>query len=137
MANYAALKTEIALPAYNGMADAQIIAAVNAKTVTAPQPAVLNVPDIINAIVPADFTGLTQIQLSQMMLLLGGAGTVNASPGTTIRAVFQNIFAAKATTLANLGALVAPFDNATAPWAATVVGIAAISQPDLNNARAS
>lgn len=137
MANYTALKTEIALPAYNGMTDAQIIAAVNAKTVPAPQPAILNVPDIINAIVKADFNALTQIQLSQMMLLLGGAGRVNASPGTTIRGVFQDIFLGKVTTLANLGALVAPFDSATALWAATVVGIPAISQPDLNNARAS
>lgn len=137
MVNYAALKAEIALPTYNGMTDAQIIAAVNAKTVAAQQPAILNVPDIINAIVPADFTALTQIQLSQMMLLLGGSGTVNASPGTTIHSVFQTIFTGKTATLNALAALVAPYNNATASWAATLVGIPVISQPDLNNARAS
>lgn len=89
---------------------------INAATVAAPIPAILNVPDVVNAISPADYTALTQLQLLQMQLLLGGSGTVNASPGTTIRAVFQSIFSGRATTLANLSALVSPFDNAAQSW---------------------
>lgn len=137
MSNYVALKTEIALPAYNGMNDVQIAAAVNAKTVSTPQLAMLNVPDVVNAIQPADYTALTQLQLLQMQLLLGGAGTVNASPGTTIRAVFQSIFAGKATTLANLLALVSQYDNATTPWVLVNVGIPSIVPADLVIARNS
>lgn len=89
---------------------------VNALTVAAAQPAILQVDKVINAISPADFTSLTSLQLQQMMLLLGGNSTVDASPGTTIRSVFQSIFSGKATTLANLSALVSPFDNAVTPW---------------------
>lgn len=89
---------------------------INAITVVAAQPAILSVNKVINAIVPADFTGLTSLQLQQMMLLLGGGSTVDASPGTTIRSVFQTIFSGKTTTLGNLSALISPFDSAVTPW---------------------
>lgn len=88
----------------------------NAITVAAAQPAILTVNSIINAIVAADLLSLTAVQLAAMQLLLQGNGSVNGSPGTTVRNVFQSIFSGKATTLANLAALVAPFDNATVPW---------------------
>lgn len=113
MAYYDALKTEWAT--LTGTT-AQKLASINAMTVAAAQPAVLSVTAIINAIASADFLALTALQLQQMTFLLAGGASVNASPGTTIRAVFQNIFASKATTLANLSALVSPFDNATTPW---------------------
>lgn len=95
---------------------AQKLAQLNAITVAAAQPAIVDVNKIKNAIVAADFTSLTQLQVSQMSFLLTGNSVVDASPGTMIRAVFQSIFAGKATTLANLSALVSPFDNATIPW---------------------
>lgn len=101
-----------------GMTTAQKLAAVNAWTVPNPQPAILNVTAVLNAIASADFLALTTSQIGQMQLLLqaGGDGIVNASPGTTVRAVFQSIFAGKATTLSNLLALVSPYDNATQLW---------------------
>ena len=101
-----------------GMTTAQKVAAVNAWTVPAAQPAILNVTSVLNAIASADFLALTATQIAQMQLLLmsGANGTVNASPGTTVRAVFQSIFAGKTTTLANLSALVSPYDNATELW---------------------
>lgn len=100
------------------MTTMQKVAAVNGWTVANPQPAVLNVTAVLNAIASADFLVLTSTQLAQMQLLLmsGTNGTVNASPGTTVRAVFQSIFAGKATTLASLAALVSPYDNASQPW---------------------
>jgi N-methylhydantoinase B/oxoprolinase/acetone carboxylase alpha subunit len=109
------------------MTTAQKIAAVNSWTLPSAQRAVLSVNAIINAIVPADFIALSQLQLSQMTLLLGGNQSVDASPGTTIRAVFQSIFAGKGTTLGQLGALVAPYDNATVQWV-TAAGGGALHQ---------
>lgn len=94
---------------------AQKLAAINALTIAAPQPAIVEATAIVNAIAPTDFAALTQLQVSQLTLILSG-GTVNGSPGTTTRLAFQTIFAGKATTLANLAALVAPFDSATIPW---------------------
>jgi hypothetical protein len=94
---------------------AQKLAAVNALTVASPQKALLTPSAILNAIVPSDLAALTSAQVAMLTLILQGA-TVDASAGTTIRAAAQNIFSGKATTLANLGALVAPYDNATIPW---------------------
>jgi hypothetical protein len=89
---------------------------INAWTVVTPKPAMLSVDKIRGAITSADYLALTALQLQQMAFLLQGSTTVDASPGTTIRAVFQSIFAGKTTTLANLTALVTPFDNATTLW---------------------
>jgi hypothetical protein len=99
-----------------GQTTANKVIRVNAWTVATPKPALVDTTKVINAILPADFTALTALQLQQMQFLLQGKGTVDASPGTTIRAVFQTIFAGKATTLANLTALVTPYDNATKLW---------------------
>lgn len=98
-----------------GMTTAQKLAAVNAWTVAAPQAANIPVSSIIGAIAPADFLALTALQLQELQFLLQ-AQTVLAPPSGTIRSVFSTIFAGKATTLANLNALVAPFDNATNDW---------------------
>jgi hypothetical protein len=70
---------------------------------------------ILNACVAADLNGLTVANLTLMQLMLQGQ-IVDASAGTAIRAVFQLIFAGKTTTLNQLAALVAPYDNATIPW---------------------
>jgi len=98
-----------------GMTTAQKLAAMNGWTVIAAQKAMLAPSQILNAIVFADLAALTQLQVSQLALLLAGS-QVDASAGTSIRAGIQALFAGKSTTLANLAALVAPFDNAIAPW---------------------
>jgi hypothetical protein len=88
----------------------------NATTVAGPsQKAILAPSQILNSIVFADLAALTQLQVSQLTLLLAGS-SVDASVGTSIRLGIQALFSGKATTLANLGALVAPFDNTTIPW---------------------
>lgn len=92
------------------------LAAINALTVAVPQPAIIAVDKIKNAIVAADLGTLTTNQLLLLQLYLLGAGTVDASPNTTIRTGLQALFAGKTTTLANLTTLVAPYDNATIPW---------------------
>lgn len=89
---------------------------INALTVNGTaQPAIIPTYKIYNAIVPADFTSLTAAN-QQLIRDIFGMGTVDASPGTNVRTVVQNIFTGKATTLANLGALVAPFDTPQIPW---------------------
>jgi hypothetical protein len=115
-----------------GLTTAQKLAAINGWTVVGPaQKAIIEVNAIINAIASADLLGLTVTQLQVMTLLLAGGGSVDGSPGTTIRAVFQSIFAGKTTTLANLSALVAPFDNPMIPWwkATVAQGGGALASP--------
>jgi hypothetical protein len=94
---------------------AQKLATINSLTIAAPQKAILTPSSIINAIAPADLAALSSAQVAMLTLLLQGS-SIDASVGTTIRLAAQNIFAGKATTLAALGALVAPYDNATIPW---------------------
>ncbi len=95
---------------------AQKLAALNAATVTgSARPCVLTPSQIINAVVFADLAALTQLQVSQLALLLSGA-SVDASPGTSIRLGVQGLFAGKTTTLAQLGTLVEPFDSPTVSW---------------------
>lgn len=95
---------------------AQKLAQLNALTVPATAlKAILAPSQILNACVFADLAALTQLQVSQLSLLLAGS-SVDASAGTSIRAGIQALFAGKATTLANLAALVAPFDSPTGLW---------------------
>lgn len=117
------------------------LAQVNAITIsTAAVPAIIPVNKIVNAIVAADLLALTTNQLLTLQIILFGNISVDGSPGTTVRTVFQSLFAGKTTTLANLGALVAPYDNGTMPWwQATVAqgggGLVAPVQPsDLEQA---
>jgi hypothetical protein len=92
------------------------LAQLNAITVAATsQKAIIKPSDILNAVVFADLAALTQLQVTQLTLLLQG-GDIDASVGTSIRLGIQTLFAGKATTLANLGTLVAPFDSPTIPW---------------------
>jgi len=89
---------------------------INTLTVPAPaKKALLSPTDIINACVFADLAALTQLQVLQLSLLLSGS-TVDASPGTPTRLGIQALFNGKSATLANLGALVAPYDNPTQLW---------------------
>lgn len=95
---------------------AQKLVQLNGLTVIgAAQKAILNPSDILNAIAFADLAALTQLQVSQLTLLLAGS-KIDASTGTSIRAGIQALFAGKTATLANLGALVAPFDSPNISW---------------------
>jgi hypothetical protein len=97
--------------ALTGLTTAQKLAAVQAWTVASGVggKAILSPSAILNAVVFADLAALTQLQVSQLSLLLAG-NQVDASVGTSIRAGIQALFAGKTQTLNNLGALVAPLD---------------------------
>jgi hypothetical protein len=115
------------------MTTAQKLAAINGWTVTgASKPAVLSPSQILNAIVFADLAALTQLQVSQLTLLLAGS-SIDASVGTPIRAGIQALFAGKTTTLAQLGTLVAPFDSPTISWTSSH-GYPNLTQIDATNA---
>lgn len=97
---------------------AQKLTQINALTVqvTANGKAVLAPSSILNSIVFSDLAALTQLQVTQLTLLLQGT-SVDCSVGTSIRAGIQALFAGKTQTLANLSALVAPYDApVTVPW---------------------
>lgn len=117
------------------------LAQINALTVAGdPQPAIIPVNKIVNAIAPADLLALTTNQLLTLQLILFGNTSVDGSPGTTVRLVFQQIFTGKTVTLAALGALVAPFDTPQIPWWSAPIskgggGLVAMVQPsDLTSA---
>ena len=102
--------------ALTGLTTANKLVAINGWTLAGiAQKAILDPSHILNAIVFADLAGLTQLQVTQLTLLLAGS-SVDASAGTSIRAGIQALFAGKTTTLANLAALVAPFDSPKIPW---------------------
>ena len=102
--------------ALTGLTTANKLIAVNGWTVIgSPLKAILSPSTIINAIVPADLAALTNTQVSFLTLVLQGS-SVDASVGTTVRAAIQTIFSGKTTTLSQLGALVAPFDNPPVSW---------------------
>lgn len=103
-----------------GMTQAEKLNAINGWTVQGTAvPAHLTPSSILNTIVPADLSALTQLQVLQLTLLLSGA-TVDASPNTTIRLAVQNLFAGKTQTLQALAELVAPYDNPQIPWRTTI-----------------
>lgn len=98
-----------------GDTTAQKLAKLNAWTVTSPAKALLTPSAILNAIVPADLAALTSTQIALMQLLLQGT-LVDASAGTAVRSQFLLIFTGKTTTISQLSALVAPYDNNQVPW---------------------
>lgn len=134
MADYAALKAEIAKPVYNGMNDAVLLATLNNATVTSAKPLLVKTTDIVNCFLLSDLLALTAIQLQALTILLSG-GTVDASTGTLIRQNLQALFAGKPT-LTNLAAIVSSYDGAKAPLASTfgIVG-RPIDIGDLTQAR--
>lgn len=137
MAVFDALLTEIAKPAYAGMTDPQILAALNALTVPNPQKAILRASDIVNAIVAADLAAVAATASNLQLILIGlsGGTNIDASPGTTTRLIFQTIFASHAGTLAALAALVTPFDTATKPWYLQFGVTGPLNENDLQAAR--
>jgi hypothetical protein len=138
--NYAALKTEIALPAYNGMTDVQAIAAVNVKVILSPiaGQVMVKVSDIVNCFDPTEFAALTSLQLQKLTLLLQGP-TVDASKttGANMRLNVAAIFPAAGPTRIALKALTDAADAKTVMWVQSILGVPAITQADLDNARAA
>lgn len=96
---------------------AQKLTQINTETVLTgvPIPAIFEPSRILNSCVAADIASLPAASINILILLLSGS-TVDASQNTTIRLGFQTIFAGKPTTLSQLGALVAPYDNPTQLW---------------------
>ena len=114
MAYYDALKTQ--WPLLTPGTTAAKLAQLNALTAPgAQQKAILSPSQILNAIVFTDLATFTQLQVSQLTLLLAGTA-IDASVGTTIRAGIQALFVGKTASLTALGLLVAPFDSPTVPW---------------------
>lgn len=94
----------------------QKLAALNALLVTgAAVPAIVSPSQLLNTIVFADLSALTQLQISQLTLLLSGA-SIDASPGTTIRLGIQALFAGKTATLNALATLAAKYDSPQIPF---------------------
>ena len=93
------------------------LANLNALTVAAPQPALLTINAIFNAISYADYAGLSQLQQAGLsnLLAVANGGMIDASAGTLVRTWFTNVFSGKPS-LTALGALVAPFDSHTVLW---------------------
>ena len=117
--DFRAIKAEITNNAaiYQGMTDAQIATALMAKTVVGSvQPLLVPTTIIYNTIVPADFQSLTAAN-QQLVRDILSMGSVNASPGTNVRAVLQSVFTGKTNTLTALAALAASYDTPTLPFA--------------------
>ena len=102
--------------ALTGLTTANKLIAINGWTVVGTTAkSILSPSSILNAIVFSDLAALTQLQVSQLTLLLAGS-SVDASVNTSIRAGSQALFSGKTQTLTNLGALVAPFDSPAVSW---------------------
>lgn len=92
------------------------LAQINTLTVAGPAgKAILSPSQILNAIAFSDLATFTQLQVSQLTLLLAGT-SIDASVGTTVRAGIQALFTGKTASLTALGALVTPLDTTTIPW---------------------
>lgn len=97
------------------MTTAQKLVAANSWTVPGvTSPTIIATYKIYNAIVPADFQALTAPN-QQLVRDIFGMGTVDASPGTNVRATLASVFAGKTTTINALLALDAAFTS-TIPW---------------------
>jgi len=104
--DYAGLKAEIAKPAYVGMTDAQIAAAINTNTVTTQiSPLRVNGADIYNAIVPSEFAALSTAQQQIVRDVFGLGEGIDVSLGSNARLALANAFGAATTSRANLLAL--------------------------------
>lgn len=98
-----------------GDTTSQKVAKVNGWTVANQQKAIVTGSQILNACVPADINALTSAQV-QIMTMYMLDQSIDASAGSLIRQALQSLFAGHTTTLNNLAALFAPFDNATWTW---------------------
>lgn len=122
----------------SGMTTSQKIAAINGWKVASPLSCILPTYAIYNSIVPTEFVAVSSAS-QQLLRDILGLGTVDASPGTSIRTRIVSIFPSSTQTFTNLAALVAPFDNNVQVWCATkgypvTNGSGNLSLPDATNA---
>lgn len=127
-------------PTFSGTT-AQKIAAANAATTSAPAiPMMVPTYKIYNLIVPSEFGALTAGN-QQLVRDILGMGTVDASPGTSVRARMVAIFPNGTATFTALSALAATYDTPTPlNWCGAngyptkADGTGNLSQSDLTNA---
>jgi hypothetical protein len=98
--NWQALKTELALPAYAGMTDAQKAAAVNAKTVNVNK-TTMTASEVLNAVVASEWTALSAAN-KQLVWDVVHLGTLN--PFGVEATLMVNAFGAGSQTIAALAA---------------------------------
>lgn len=92
------------------------LAQLNAATATgAAVPMIVPTYKIYNLIVGSEFSALTAGN-QQLVRDILGMGTVDASPGTQIRARMVAIFPNGTATFTALGTLAASYDTPTVPW---------------------
>lgn len=107
---------------------------INALTVTGPAvPMIVPTYSIYNLIDTSDWTGLSAAN-QQLVRDILSMGTVDASPGTSVRARMTALFGAGTATRTALSALAAKYDSPPIPWwSATVAqgggGLVAMVQP--------
>lgn len=104
--DYAGLKAEIAKQAYASMTDAQIATAINTNTVTTQlSPLRVSGAEVYNAIVPSEFSALSQAQQQTVRDVFGLGDGIDVSAGSNARTALANAFGAATTSRANLLAL--------------------------------
>lgn len=115
MAYYSALIAQ--WQTLSGATDVKL-AQINSLKVPTGKPiaATVGVNDVVNCIDPVDLDLLDTPQLLRLQIILSGAGSVNVSPGTTVRKFFMNAFGGKGSTIANLDAALEKFDTPTDFW---------------------
>jgi hypothetical protein len=112
---------------------------INAQTVNGPAiPMIIPTHQIYNLIVRAEFDALAAA-MSQSVRDIIGMGTVDASPGTQIRARVISIFPNGTATFTNLNNLAKTYDTPQVPWATAPLptggGLSSpVNQEDLNAA---
>ena len=120
MADYAALKIELAKAAYEGKTDAECVALLEAKTLTAPVTEVSGAV-IFEACVYSELAVLTAEQKALFGNLIG-MGTIKIN-GTNTRAAFASLFGVGTATRAALLALAStPASWADLYWPGISVG---------------
>lgn len=100
--NWQQLKTEIALPAYNGKTDAEIATMLNAKTVSVSR-GIINSHEIIEATAPAEWASLSAAE-KQRYQTITGAGQVDTT-NQNVKDAFLAMFAGGTATRTALIAL--------------------------------
>lgn len=152
MLNYVALKAELADSAYSGKSDAEILAALNAKTVTVQRPvpntavkqymirsSILGAAAIYAQTTGNDETLRAACQSAHDAILFDAFATFDLGTPTDkadIDAFCTALITAGCMTSAQQTEMYA-LQNVAVPWAPGAVGIATITQPDLDLARAA
>lgn len=100
----------------SSMTTEEKLAAVNAWLTAGPSRAmVIPTYKIYNAIVPSEFTSLTNAQ-QQLVRDILSMGQVDASPGTSVRARMVALFPDSTQTFANFAALAQQYDTTKVSW---------------------